>query len=270
LSSLGIAAGGALVWGHHMFAAGIEEWLIVPMMVTTLLVAVPTGVKVFSWLATMWLGKISLEIPMLFVLTSIVVFLIGGLTGVPQGIVPVDLYLTDTYWIVAHFHFTLFGGFVFPAMAAIYFWFPKVTGRLLGEGLGKLHWAAMSAGFFILYVPMFWLGLHGMPRRVADYAPGLGLELPNLVSAIGAFLVALGVLIFFINLVRSATRGAPAPANPWRSRTLEWQVSSPPPEDNFPAAPRVVGPPYGYGIPGSVHALIGTSGGSGKKEKADP
>ncbi|MBI4302468.1 MAG: cbb3-type cytochrome c oxidase subunit I [Chloroflexi bacterium] len=266
LSSLGIALGGALVWGHHMFAAGMESWLRIPFMFTTLLVAVPTGVKIFSWLATMWLGKIHLDTPMLFALTAIVVFLIGGITGVPNGIVPVDLYVHDTYWVTSHFHHTLFGGFVFPMMAAIYFWFPKVTGRLLNERLGKVHWSVMTAGFFITYEPMFWLGLNGMRRRIVDYDPAMGLGTMNLVTTIGGYLIALSMLVFFINLVASLWRGATASANPWRSRTLEWQVSSPPPGENFPVPPRVVGSPYGYGIPGSVHVIVSPTGGSGEKQ----
>ncbi|MDP2951740.1 MAG: cbb3-type cytochrome c oxidase subunit I, partial [Chloroflexota bacterium] len=161
LSSLGIAAGGAIVWGHHMFVAGLEPTLMIPMMVTTLLVAVPTGIKIFSWLATMWQGKIRLDTPMLFVVSAIAIFLVGGLTGVPLALVPADMHLTDTYWIVSHFHHTLFGGFVFPTMAAVYFWFPKVTGRLLSERLGKVHWALMTVGFFTTYEVMFWLGLMG-------------------------------------------------------------------------------------------------------------
>ncbi|MBI2287917.1 MAG: cbb3-type cytochrome c oxidase subunit I [Chloroflexi bacterium] len=256
ISSLGIAFGGMIVWGHHMFAAGMEEWLRVPFMFTTLLVAVPTGIKIFSWLATMWLGKIHLETPMLFVISAIVVFLIGGITGVVNGVIPVDLYIHDTYWVVAHFHSTLFGGFVFPMMAAIHFWFPKVTGRLLDERLGKRYWTVMTVGFLVTYLPMFWLGLNGMRRRIADYDPALGLGTMNTVATIGGYLTGLAMLLFFINLVVSARRGAPAPANPWHSQTLEWQVSSPPPEENFVTIPQIVGSPYGYGIPGSRHALI--------------
>ena len=256
VSSLGIAGGGALVWGHHMFAAGMEGWLKIPFMITTLLVAVPTGIKIFSWLATMWMGKIQLQTPMLFAITSIVAFLIGGITGVPQGIVPVDMYIHDTYWLVGHFHAVLFGGFLFPAMAAIYLWFPKLTGRLMNERLGKVHWGLMTVGFLITYMPMFWMGLNGMRRRIVDYSPALGMETTNIVVTIGGYIIALAMLIFFINLVVSLRRGTAAPANPWRSKTMEWQVSSPPPEENFSTTPRVVGSPYGYGIGGSVHVIL--------------
>ncbi len=266
LSSVGIALGGSIVWGHHMFAAGIEEVLRIPFMVTTLLVAVPTGIKIFSWLATMWQGKIHLQTPMLFALTAIAAFLVGGLTGVPNGIVPTDLYITDTYWVVAHFHHTLFGGFVFPAMAAIYFWFPKVTGRFLSEKLGKVHWALMTVGFFVTYLPMFWLGMNGMRRRVADYDASAGLGTMNLVVTIGGYLIGLAMLLFFINLVVSARRGARATENPWRSRTLEWQISSPPPEENFSGVPQVLAPPYGYGTPGSVHAVLAPAGDEGRRK----
>src|SRR3972149_4021151 len=192
LSGPGIAGGGALVWAHHMFAAGMEPWLRVPFMVTTLLVAVPTGVKVFSWLATMWRGKLQLDTPLLFVLTAISVFLVGGLTGVFNGIVPVDLYIHDTYWVVAHFHHTLFGGFIFPPMAALYYWFPKVTGRLLSERLGKIQWGLMTIGFFVTYLPMFWLGLNGMRRRIYDYDPSLAPA--NLLVSVGGVIIALGML----------------------------------------------------------------------------
>ncbi|MDP2659818.1 MAG: cbb3-type cytochrome c oxidase subunit I [Dehalococcoidia bacterium] len=264
LSSVGIALGGAWVWGHHMFAAGIEDWLLVPFMFTTLLVAVPTGVKIFSWLATIWRGKIRLATPFLFALTAIVTFLIGGLTGVVQGIVPADLHITDTYWIVAHFHHTLFGGFVFPLMAAIYYWFPKVTGRLLREGLGKVHWLMMTVGFFLLYEPMFVVGLDGMRRRVYDYEASQGFQVWNIVSAVGGFVVAISLMVMLLNIFVTLRSGIRAPENPWRARTLEWQVASPPPEDNFAVLPEVRDDPYGYGVPGSVHAVV--SGAQGPKE----
>lgn len=256
LSSPGIALGGALVWGHHMFAAGMEEWLRIPFMFTTELVAIPTGVKVFSWLATLWMGRIRLATPFLFSATAIIVFVIGGLTGVMQGIIPADLHLTDTYWIVAHFHSTLFGGFVFPMMAAIYYWFPKVTSRTLREGLGKIHWALMSAGFFLLYFPMFVVGLNGMRRRIYDFEPGRGFETWNIASAIGSFVVAVSMLFLVINIFLTLRQPRRDVENPWNARTLEWQVSSPPPEENFAALPLVHDYPYGYGDKMSVHAVL--------------
>ena len=150
IATLGIAAGGTIVFGHHMFAAGMPAVLRIPFMITTLLVAVPTGVKVFAWVTTLWMGKIRLATPLLFIVSSIVIFLIGGLTGIPLGIVPVDLYLHDTYWVVGHFHAMVFGGFLLPVMGAIYYWFPKASGRMLGEGLGKIQWLLMTLGAFLL------------------------------------------------------------------------------------------------------------------------
>ncbi len=256
LSSAGIAIFGSLVWGHHMFTSGIEGVLRIPFAFSTLIVAVPTGVKIFSWLGTLWMGKIRLETPMLFVLTAIVVFLVGGITGVPQAIVPVDLALHDTYFIVAHFHYTLFGGFVFPIMAAAYYWYPKMTGRMYNETLGKVHWALMSIGYLVQTLPWFWLGLMGMPRRIATYDPSLGYTTMNRLATLGAFIVGLSVLIFVFNIGRNLWSGSKAPENPWDSRTLEWQTSSPPPEDNFEGEPEVFGPPYPYGVPGAAHARV--------------
>ncbi len=263
ISSPGIAIGGSIVFVHHMFAAGIPAFLKIPFMVTTLLVAIPTGVKVFAWVATMWMGRIRITTALLFVLSSIIVFLIGGLTGVPLGIVPVDLYLHDTYWVVGHFHGTLFGGFLLPFMAAIYFWFPKVTGRLLSERLGKIQWFAMTLGASLLILPMLALGLEGMRRRVFDYPPGLEFQQLHIATAIGGFLIFTGLVILAYNLVASLKRGAAAGPNPWNSRTLEWQTSSPPPEDNFTEIPRVVGNPYGYSAEGSEHAVFGKVNKSG-------
>ncbi len=256
ISSPGIAFGGSFVWGHHMFAAGMEAFLRIPFMITTLLVAVPTGVKLFGWVATMWLGRLRIRTPFLFVLSAIVIFLIGGLTGVPLGIVPFDLYVTDTYFVVGHFHAMLFGGFLFPTMAAVYYWFPKVTGRLLSERLGRIQWLLMTLGAAALILPMLGLGLEGMRRRVAAFDPAVitpGLHLSTLA---GGVLIFAGLVILIDNIVRSARRGAAAGNNPWHSQTLEWQVSSPPPEENFAEIPEVVGRPYGYGIRGSVHGVV--------------
>jgi cytochrome c oxidase subunit 1 len=247
LSSPGIALGGTVVFVHHMFAAGVPEILRIPFMVTTLLVAVPTGVKLFAWTATVFMGKLNINTPFLFAVSSAVVFLIGGLTGIPVGIVPADLYLTDTYFVVAHFHGTLFGGFLLPAMAAIYYWFPKVTGKMMSEKLGKIQWALMFTASLLIILPVFQLGFGGMRRRVDDYAPGLGFEPLHIATLIGVSLMFIGVVFLAVNLIRSARRGKTAGDNPWNARTLEWQVSSPPPEENFEEPPQVLAPPYGYG-----------------------
>lgn len=260
VSSVAIAGLGFLVWGHHMFTAGMEHFLMIPFMVRTLLVAVPTGVKIFSWLGTMWAGKLSFETPMLFVLGAIVIFLVGGLTGVPNAIVPTDLHLQDTWWVVAHLHHTMFGGFVYPFLAAIYYWFPKVTRRIYDERLGRLHFWLMTAGFFVTTFPMFRIGLLGMRRRVADYDAALGFAPWQIVTTVGGFLVGLAMLVFVVNVVKSVRAGVPAPANLGRSRSLEWQLSSPPREENYEVPPVVVGHPYDYGVPGSAYVRLAGAG----------
>ncbi|MHB8104155.1 MAG: cytochrome c oxidase subunit I [Dehalococcoidales bacterium] len=257
ISSLGIAFGGTVVFMHHMFAAGMPAALRVPFMVTTLLVAVPTGVKVFAWVATTWMGKMRLNTPLLFVFSAVILFLIGGLTGVPLGIVPVDLYLHDSYWVVGHFHAMFFGGFLLPVMAAIYYWFPKVSGRMLREGLGKIQWLLMTMGMFLLVISMLGLGLEGMRRRVADYALDSNFQWLHVATAVGGFLVFAGIVILIYNLVVSYKRGAVAGDNPWEARTLEWLTSSPPPENNFTHIPEVLDRPHLHGVAGSVHARVG-------------
>lgn len=256
ISSLAIALVGFLVWGHHMFASGMAEYLRVPFMYSTLLVAVPTGVKFFSWVATAWRGKITFQTPMLFVIASIIVFLLGGLSGPPNATISTDLHLTDTYFIVGHFHQTMFGGFVFPFFAAVYYWFPKMTGRRLSEGLGKLHFWLVTPAFIVLSLFMMRIGLLGMRRRIADYDPALGFQPYHVVLTVCAFLIALGVLVFFINLIRSARSGEPAPGNLWNSRSPEWQVASPMPMHNYAVPFRVVGEPYDYGLPGSQYVTF--------------
>jgi cytochrome c oxidase subunit 1 len=256
LSSMGIAAVSFVVWGHHMFVAGMENHLIVPFMLTSLLVAVPTGVKIFSWLATVWMGKLSFEAPALFALGAIVIFLIGGLTGVPNAIVPTDLHLHDTYWVVGHFHHTLFGGFIYPFIAAIYYWFPKATGRMYSEKLAKLQFWLMTIGFFLTTLAMLRIGLLGMRRRVADYDPSLGFTPLQLLATLGGMLVGIAFVLFLANIVLSALVGIKAASNPWRSRSLEWQAPSPPPAGNFPHPPIVIGHPYDYGVPGAVFAVL--------------
>ncbi len=248
MSSLGIALVGFVVWAHHMFTSGMNEYLRVPFMYSTLLVAVPTGVKFFSWVATLWKGKISTPTPMLFVLGAIVVFLMGGLSGPPNATVSTDLHLHDTYFIVGHFHDTIFGGFVFPFFAAIYYWFPKATGRKMNETLGKIHFWLMTPSFFVLTFGMMYIGLLGMRRRIADYDPALGMDSTHLILTIAGFGIALSVLIFFYNLFNSIRNGEKAEGNIWNSRSPEWQVASPMPAHNYEKPFEVVGEPYDYGL----------------------
>jgi cytochrome c oxidase subunit I len=248
MSSLGIALVGFTVWAHHMFTSGMNEYLRVPFMYSTLLVAVPTGVKFFSWVATIWGGKIETPTPMLFVLGGIIVFLIGGLTGPPNAAIALDLHLHDTYWVVGHFHDTIFGGFVFPFFAAIYYWYPKATGRRMNEFWGKVHFWLMTPSFFILTTGMMVIGLRGMRRRIVDYDPALGFDFTHLIMTIAGFLIFLSVLIFFINLFRSIKYGEKAEGNIWNSRSPEWQVPSPMPVHNYDVPFEVVGEPYDYGL----------------------
>jgi cytochrome c oxidase subunit 1 len=264
LSSIAIALAGFLVWAHHMFTSGMESFLRIPFMFTTLLVAIPTGVKFFSWVATLWGGKLSLRTPMLFVLGAISVFLIGGLSGPPNGIVTTDLFVHDTYWIVGHFHATMFGGFVFPFFAALYYWFPKITGRMYDERLGKIHFWLMTVAFWIQSIGMTRVGLRGMRRRIVDYDPALGIGPMQLVITIAGFAVALSVGILVFNLIRSARRGPVAERNPWRSRSPEWQIPSPIPEVAYPEPLVVVGEPYDYGLPDSQYVATPATASAGE------
>lgn len=253
MSSLGIALVGFLVWAHHMFTSGMNEYLRVPFMYSTLLVAIPTGVKFFSWVATLWKGKIETPTPMLFVLGGIVVFLLGGLTGPPNATVSVDLHLHDTYFIVGHFHDTIFGGFVFPFFAALYYWFPKATGRRMNETLGKIHFWLMTPAFFALTLGMMRIGLLGMRRRIVDYDPTMGFDTYHLMLTVMGYLIALSVLIFIYNFFNSINNGEKAEGNIWNSRSPEWQVPSPMPTHNYDQPFEVVGEPYDYGLAGSKY-----------------
>jgi cytochrome c oxidase subunit 1 len=259
LSSIAIALAGFLVWAHHMFTAGMEDFLRVPFMFTTLLVAVPTGVKFFSWVATLWGGKLTFPTPMLFVLGSLSVFLIGGLTGPPNGIVTTDLFVHDTYWIVGHFHATMFGGFIFPFFAALYYWFPKVTGRMYNERLGKLHFWLLTPAFWVQSLGQIRVGLLGMRRRIVDYDPALGIDGVQMAITIAGFVIAVSVLVMLYNLVSSARRGEVAERNPWRSRSPEWQIPSPIPEVAYERPFQVVGEPYDYGLADSTFVRLHTA-----------
>jgi cytochrome c oxidase subunit I len=254
LALVGILVLGFSVWAHHMFVSGMADWLRVPMMITTLLIAVPTGIKVFSWLATTWEGRIHFTTPMMFALGFVSMFVIGGLSGIFLGAVPIDIHTSDTYFIVAHIHYVLLGGSLFTIFAGIYYWFPKMTGRMYDERLGKLHFWMTFVGFNATFFPMHIIGVQGMPRRVADYLDKFADW--NLVISLFSFGLGASFMIFVYNMVVSWSRGPRAPGNPWRALTLEWQVSSPPPIFNFDEIPQVVGNPYEYGVPGARHAVF--------------
>jgi cytochrome c oxidase subunit 1 len=254
LSLIGILILGFSVWAHHMFVAGMASWLRVPMMITTLLIAVPTGIKVFSWIATPWRGRIHLTTPMLFALGFVTMFTIGGLSGIYLGSVPIDIHASDTYFIVAHIHYVLFGGSVFTIFAGIYYWFPKITGRMYDERLGKAHFWLTFVSFNATFFPMHYVGLRGMNRRVFDYPEAFG-DL-NFFITIASFVLGASFVLFVYNIALSWVRGPLAGDNPWRALTLEWQVTSPPPIFNFDDIPQVVGGPYEYGVPGARHAVL--------------
>jgi cytochrome c oxidase subunit I len=237
----GIAIGfmGWGVWVHHMFATGLGPVAISAFALSTMIIAVPTGVKIFNWLATTWRGALRLSTPMLFALGFIAMFTLGGLSGVLHSVVPADTQQTDTYFVVAHFHYVLFGGLVFGLFGGFYYWFPKLYARKLDERLGKLNFWTILIGFNLTFFPMHFVGLLGMPRRTYRYDSGLGWEGMNQIETIGAFVIAFSTLVFLVNVFYSKTRGEPVGPDPWDGRTLEWTTPSPPPEYNFEEIPEV-------------------------------
>ena len=253
-SLLAIVALGFTVWAHHMFTSGMAAWIRIPMAITTSIIAVPTGIKIFSWLATLWRGVLHLDTPMLFALGFITTFTLGGISGIMLAMVPFDIHVSATYFIVAHIHYVLFGGSLMTIFAGVYYWFPKMTGRMYDERLGKWHFWSTFVFLNLTFAPMHILGLEGMPRRVSTYASQFaGL---NLFISIASFGLGLTTLVFLYNIVTSWRGGPRAVSNPWRGMTLEWQVSSPPPVFNFDRVPTVVGGPYEYGVPGAVHGIF--------------
>jgi cytochrome c oxidase subunit I len=253
-SLLAIVVLGFTVWAHHMFVSGMQTWIRIPMMVTTAIIAVPTGIKIFSWLATLWRGVLKLDTPMLFALGFLTMFVCGGISGVMLAMIPFTIHVSDTYFIVAHIHYVLFGGSLFTIFAGVYYWFPKMTGRMYDETLGKIHFWTTFVFFNITFGPMHLVGIEGMPRRVSDYAQEFADW--NLIISLASFGIGLSTLVFLYNMVASWRGGPRAVANPWRALTLEWQVSSPPPIFNFDSIPTVVGGPYEYGVPGAVHGVF--------------
>jgi cytochrome c oxidase subunit 1 len=236
-ATAGIGALGFSVWAHHMFTTGAVYLPFFSLM--TFLIAVPTGVKMFNWIFTLWRGKLTLSTPLLFALGFLSMFLIGGIDGAFSAAVPIDFALQDTYWIVAHLHYVLFGGSVFGVFAGVYYWFPKMTGRMLSEGLGKVQFVLMFVGFNLTFFPMHILGLSGMPRRIADYASTAGWNELNLAATIGGFIIAASFVPFLVNVAVSLRGGRIAGDDPWEGNTLEWATSSPPPPYNFDHLPEI-------------------------------
>jgi cytochrome c oxidase subunit I len=245
ISSILIAAVSGIVWVHHMYVSGTHSWMRLLFMLTTMCVSVPTGIKVFAWVATIWGGKLRLNTAMMFALGALVMFVFAGITGIMLSSVPVDVHVNNTYFVVGHFHYVLYGTVTMGLYAAFYHWFPKMTGRMYNEGLGKLHFWLAFIGTNVNFLPMHPLGLQGMLRRVSSYAPEY--EFWNIVASLGGFLLGMSTLPFIFNMVISWMQGEKAPDNPWRAIGLEWMVSSPPPVENFEEIPVVISEPYGYG-----------------------
>jgi cytochrome c oxidase subunit 1 len=241
LSGVAIGFMGWAVWSHHMFTVGLGPVANSAFALTTMFIAVPTGVKIFNWIGTMWGGSISLKTPMLFSVGFIAMFIIGGLSGVMHAVAPSDAQQQDTYFIVAHLHYVLFGGSIFAILGGIYYWFPKTTGRLLSDRMGQVHFWLTFIGFNIAFFPMHFLGMNGMPRRQVTYDSGMGWDLWNMVSTIGAVIMGVSILVFLFNFFRSLRNGEIAGNDPWDGRTLEWSIPSPPPEYNFETIPTVHG-----------------------------
>jgi cytochrome c oxidase subunit 1 len=235
----GIAFLGFGVWAHHMFSSGITTVAQVGFGLTTMTIAIPTGVKIFNWMGTMWLGRLQLKTPMWFAIGFLTMFTIGGLSGVTHAVVPSDWQQTDTYYIVAHFHYVLFGGAIFGLFGGLYYWFPKISGRMMNDRLGKVHFWLWMLGFNMTFAPMHWLGLQGMIRRTWRYDPSL--EAWNRIVSVGAFIIAIGLLVFIYNFRTSKRRGEIAGMDPWDARTLEWSIPNPTPAFNFAEVPIVHG-----------------------------
>ena len=244
-SSLAIAVFGFIVWAHHMFTSGISTYAAMVFSFLSFSVAIPSAVKVFNWTATLYKGAISFETPMLYAYGFMGLFLIGGLTGLFLATLGLDIHLHDTYFVVAHFHYIVYGGTVFVIFGSVYHWYPKFTGRLANETLGRLHFVLTFIGFNLCFAPQHWLGLNGMPRRVAEYDPQF--TFVNQLSSVGALLMAISTLPFLINMIYSAFAGEKAGDNPWRALTPEWLTSSPPPVENWKGPAPLVTHPYGYG-----------------------
>ena len=244
ISSLAIAFAGSLVWAHHMFTSGISDLAVMVFSFLTFIVAIPSAIKVFNWLATMYQGSILLDPPMLFALSFILLFTIGGLTGLVLGSAATNVHVHDTYFVVGHFHFVMFGGTGMAFFAAMHYWLPMIYGRMYDKTVATVAWGVTMIGFLILYISMKVVGMQGMPRRYYDYVPEFtGL---NQLATVGSWILAVGLVLLFANIIRGLFWGDPLEANPWGSASLEWQVSSPPPTENFDEDPVITHGPYDF------------------------
>jgi heme/copper-type cytochrome/quinol oxidase subunit 1 len=238
-STVVIAFLGVLVWAHHMFVSPLPTVVLGFFMVSSYLIGVPTGVKIFNWTATLWRGSLVMTASLYFAIGFIAIFVVGGITGIFLATFPVDWQLNDTYFVVAHFHYTLMGGAVFSIFAGLYYWYPKITGRFMSEKLGKISFWVMFIGFNMTFLVQHALGLSGMPRRIYYYLSDAGWSTYNMISSVGSFILGFGILLTIINLARSYNRGPIAGPDPWKGNTLEWFTTSPPPVNNFDTVPRV-------------------------------
>jgi cytochrome c oxidase subunit 1 len=241
LSLVSTAFMGFGLWVHHMFATGLPRLGASFFTAASIIIAIPTGMQIFCWIATMWSGRITVRTPMLWILGFFAIFVAGGLTGVMLAAVPLNIQVHDTFFVVAHFHYVLIGGAVFPLFGAFYYWFPKITGRMLSERLGTWVFGLFFTGFNLTFFPMHVLGLHGMPRRIYTYPAATGWGTLNLLASAGALLMAAAVLVFIVDALRALAWGAAAEDNPWHASSLEWATSSPPPNCNFLRLPTVGG-----------------------------
>jgi cytochrome c oxidase subunit 1 len=256
---IAIAFLGFIVWGHHMFQSGMNPTLASTFMVSTIVIAVPSAIKVFNWLGTLWRGSIHFTTPMLNALAFVSMFIIGGLSGIFMASTPVDMYIHGTYFIVAHIHYVLFGGSLFAVFAGIYFWYPKMFGRQMSERWGKVHFALTFVFYNFTFFPMHILGIGGEMRRIYDptvYDFLKPLQPINVFITISAFLLGLSQIVFAVNFIGSLFKGEKAERNPWRDTGLEWTTASPPPHGNFAETPHVHHGPYEYSVPGMAEDFL--------------
>ena len=244
-SSIAIAFVGSFVWGHHMFTSGMSYWARWFFSFATFIVAVPSAIKVFNWISTMYGGSIDLKPPLLYAISFIFLFMIGGFTGLTLGSLATNIQVHGTSFVVAHFHYIIFGGMGFAFFAGIHYWFPKMFGKMYNNRVANIAWGLVFGGFNLLYFPQFIIGIQGMPRRYFDYLPQF--TTGEFISTIGSFILIAGLFLMVFNLIRASRKGAPAPANPWKGVTLEWQIPSPPPHENFDSIPEIKTKPYFFG-----------------------